>query len=97
MGPKALEVTAAAVVVEKTKTEEESLLAAIYEKEHYICGGFVLLYAMFSARLEIAQFAASNSFRDYLYESSIWNAVDLVNIGFLTYISLTALVTGVNN
>jgi hypothetical protein len=52
---------------------------------------------MYSARLEIAQYADSNSFRDYLLEGSIWNAVDVVNIGFLTYISLTALITGVNN
>jgi hypothetical protein len=32
LGPKAFEVTAAAVVVEKTKTEEESLWAEIYER-----------------------------------------------------------------
>lgn len=52
---------------------------------------------MYSARLEIAQFADTNSFCEYFTGGSIWNIIDVLNIGFLTYISMTALITGADN
>lgn len=66
------------------------------EVEHLVLGSIVLAYTVYSAILEVIQFAAASRERA-LFEAlskhfdNVWNWIDLANIGCLFYICAQSL------
>ena len=59
------------------------------------CGIIILIYVFFNVIFEIIQMKRRDTFMIYI--SEFWNAIDILNLGSLTYTATTTLYYGTEN